>query len=182
MTEKLNYNFLLNLDVPVIYIHYEPDVPHTPDYNQDHVAQHCRHPRRKGPARREKDRLRAMKHQARIQPQDVIENTNEAVSAELILPFNGKLLPVRENDETTVTAAPAVTPTAACGPPHPYAPSKPGQTSAKFATKKKVDVDQAKKKLFVAPKMPSQEPSTDLTSEKRDYAKKEEELWSRLFK
>ena len=119
-----------------------------------------------------------MKHQVRIH-QYVIDNTNEA---EVILPFNGKLLPVRDNDERTVAAAPAVSPPAACGPPHPYASSKPGQASANFATKTKLDVDQTKKKLFVAPQMPNQEPSTTSTSEKRDYAKKEEELWSKLFK
>ena len=111
-------------------------------------TQTCRHHRRNGPARREKDRQRTIKHQARIQPdQDDIGKKNEAVSAEVILPFNG-------NANSGTAAAPGVTPPAAHGPPHPHAPSKTGQASANFATKKKVDVDHAKKKLFVAHQTP----------------------------
>ena len=119
-----------------------------------------------------------MRHQARIQPdKDVIDKKNEAVSAEVILPFNGKLLPVCDNANSDTAAAPAATPPAACGPPPPCAPSKPGQASANFDTKKKADVDQAKKKLFVAHQMPNQESATTSTG----YARKEEELWSKLF-
>ena len=160
-------------------LHFEQDVPLVQDHDQDYVGQPCRHHhRRKGPARREKDRLRAIKHQAQFQPdQDVIDKKNEAVSAELILPFDGKLLPIRDNANSVTAAAPAVTPAAACGPPPPCAPSKPGQASANFETKKKADVDQAKKKLFVALQMPNQESPTTSTG----YARKEEELWSKLF-
>ena len=35
-------------------LHFEPDVPPSPDHDQDYVGQPCRHPRRKGQARREK--------------------------------------------------------------------------------------------------------------------------------
>ena len=159
-------------------LHFEPYVPLVQDHDHDYVGQPCRHHRRKGPARREKDRLRAVKHQARIRPdKDIFDKKNEAVSAEVILPFNGKLLPVRDNANSDTAAAPAVTPPAACGPPPPCAPSKPGHSSANFDTKKKADVDQAKKKLFVAQQMPNQESATTSTG----YARKEEELWSKLF-
>ena len=118
-------------------LQFEPDVPLIPDQDQDYVGQPCRHHHRKGPARREKDRLRAVKHQAWIRPdKDGIDKKNKAVSAEVILPFNGKLLPVRDNANSETAAAPAVTPPAACGPPPPCAPSKPGQASANFDTKK----------------------------------------------
>ena len=160
-------------------LHFEPDVHLVQDHDQDYVGQPCRHHRRKGPARREKDRLRAKKHQAQIQPQDVIDHRNEAVSAEVILPFHGKLLPVHDNVvSTVVAAAPAVTPPASCGPPPQCAPSKQGQqASHNFVTKKKVDADQAKKKLFVARQMPYRESPKPSTG----YARKEEELWSKLF-
>ena len=95
--------------------HYDQD-------QEEQPSQHCRHRRRKGPARKEKDRIRARNHQqARIiQPaalESLNSDQNKAASADIILPFDGKLLLIKENDSNQATDPVATTPTFSTAPP-----------------------------------------------------------------
>ena len=109
--------------------------------------------RRKGPTRRARDRVRAEEHQARTL----------AAAPAVILPFAGKILPVQpklvpQEDFNSAasagnpSAAAAVTPPAA-GLPPAVRPGKPSSTPNQNH-RRTVDINIAKKQLFVPPPEP----------------------------
>ena len=141
--------------------------------------------RRKGPARRESDRVRAEQHRARFQPEGAAassfaEEQTGAVALKLpavILPITGKLLPVKPVTPPPSNAtAPAVT-------PPPRAPPSSGTTApiktAAAATPNSLDLNSARKHLFS--NAPSKQKPT-LAPARDAYKRKEDELWTRLFK
>ena len=87
------------------------DVHAVPPRHPQHDPHHDQHlprrrPRHKGPARREKDRARAVKHQA------FLKSKKTAESADILLPFRGKILPLANEIATQETASVEQTPLA----------------------------------------------------------------------
>ena len=83
-----------------------------PQHDLHHEQLLPRRPRRrhKGPARREKDRARAEQHQACLK-------SKSAESADILLPFQGKILPLENDEEMKSTVS--VNPTSSATPPTP---------------------------------------------------------------
>ena len=180
--------------------HCDPYIPHhhhppQQELHQPHLQAFLpvrRRRRRKGPARRTRDRARAEEHQARM-----------TAAPAVILPFTGKLLPVqipkasqrkldtREEVNAAasagnpsvpvpVAAAAAVTPPPpAAEPPSAVRPGKPSST-ANQSLRRNVEVDIAKKQLF-APPPATKPPIAQLSSGKKTYKMKEEDIWTKLF-
>ena len=180
---------ILQQDSDHVQTETQPD-----DLTQEHAGwqQQRRRRRYRGPAQRARNRARAAAHQASYQ------QSSAAVPA-VVLPFTGKLLPVKKTMEKVTE--PVTTP----------AQSRPLDVSARpnKATNNAVlesgtrNVDSAKKALFPPCQTPAQEsayPSnsrTFLPSTKSPLTKlspshppsipattykiKEDELWSRLF-
>ena len=116
-----------------------------------------------------------MHNRQKLHPQN-----NEAVTA-VILPFTGKLLPVKNVEippvlATTPQAAPAVSLTPEAAPPQVSAAVKPTKSSSESL--KNIDFNVVKKQLFqAAPRR--QEPLS--APPKKTYQMKEEDLWTKLF-
>ena len=158
--------------------------------------------KKKSPAKLAKDRARAAEHQARIKPEVAATSTSssaEETSLDIILPITGKLIPLKSiSSPTEAVAASASPPTAATGtlrtaasaatppqraPPPPRS-TPPTKKAAASTPKRYLDVSCAKKHLFPAvPSNPSKKPSPPpLPPSRQAYKRKEDELWSRLFK
>ena len=158
--------------------------------------QQPKQPRRKGPARRERDRARAAKHQAFHKPE---ESVSDEVIADVILPFTGKMLPITATQETPMPKQPlpstTKTPTPDAAPASRPAPSSPASrtipaspapgaapTKSTFTPARYVDmnVNNVKKMLFPrsdVPHLPS-----PAQSGKPKFQRREEQLWTKLFK
>ena len=175
--------------------------PPSPPSHADHQhEQH--HPRRrhKGPAQRERDRLRAEAHRSRQ------KITTAAPAVDVILPFAGKIVPMKVPNQqpvvegnlpaaaapaaTSVAGASSVTPVAAVSavtPPatvHPAAVRPTKSVSTPTLTIKNIDVDLAKKQLFPPPPRqvpPSSQQLQPAANKKKCYKKKEDDLWTKLF-
>ena len=176
---ELQLNFKLGHPSQSHCDQYVPQHHHLHDQQEGYQP---RRRRRKGPARRERDRLRAAEHHARTTqtPQDVF------------LPFNGRILATKPRISSSnhksqfddITAAPAVKATAATAvtpstfrPPLPVVqPGKPCSTSRHV----NIEVNTAKKKLFVLP-LPRGTSPKSAHSGKKTYKMKEDDLWTKLF-
>ena len=158
--------------------HPPPQPPFCPHHEAHGLEpeQPRRRRRNKGPARRKRDQLRAEMHNR----QKLHHRNNEAVTA-VILPFSGKLLPVKNVEippvpATTPQAAPAVSLTPEAAPPQVSAAVKPTKSSSESS--KNIDFNVVKKQLFqAAPRR--QEPLS--APPKKTYQMKEEDLWTKLF-
>ena len=171
---------ILQQDSDHVQTETQPD-----DLTQEHAGwqQQRRRRRYRGPAQRARNRARAAAHQASYQ------QSSAAVPA-VVLPFTGKLLPVKKTMEKVTE--PVTTP----------AQSRPLDVSARpnKATNNAVlesgtrNVDSAKKALFPPCQTPAQEflpstksphtklpPSHPPSNPATTYKMKEDELWSRLF-
>ena len=162
---------------------YQDTLPHhiiPPDHEQHPIRQRKR---RKGPARRESDRARAAQHRARFQPDTTAvsscgkEQAGALKLPSVLLPITGKLLPVKP-----VTPPPSNATAPAATPP-PRAPPSSGTTApiktAAAATPNSLDLNSARKHLFS--NAPSKQKPT-LAPARDAYKRKEDELWTRLFK
>ena len=178
-----------------------PADPHLPTHgppahHPEPVPQQPKQPRRRGPARRERDRARAAKHQASHNPK---ESASDEVMADIILPFIGKMLPITAvppvskspppSPSTTKTsttdaapasrptpAAPASRPTPASPAPGP-APTKSTSTPARYID---MHVNNVKKMLF--PSSDVMQSPSPAPSGKPKFQRREEQLWTKLFK
>ena len=151
--------------------------------------------RRKGPGRRLRDEERAGKYH--IQRQSKLAADSAPVSAAkpaVILPFTGKLLQIKKCDGETIDSVDSLfnyTPPASVPPTNAKTPSKSSTPAVKY-----FDVNLARKQLFDVTKQkpppetstkpipgnsPSQPPPPKPDGP-QTYKKKEEELWTRLFK
>ena len=185
--------------------HPQHDYPQHPQLPPQKVRHHRR--RRKGPAQRERDRLRAEEHHSR-------QNCRTAASA-VILPFSGKILPFNDPkhghvDEVRVPAAAPVAASHTVAAPvaasqTAAAPDPPSQTAAakvapaspqpgpgtanlaavrptkpllSSAVNKYVDVNLAKKQLFPPCQVPL---ASSQQAARKCYQMKEEDLWTKLF-
>jgi hypothetical protein len=164
-----------------------------------HYPQH-RHRRHRGPARREKDRIRATKHQAAVAA--LVSGPVE--SAGLILPFTGNIIPLNKQEESPAPvsaasaetspitsssgtaspsiAAPAATTSGAASAfpslPRPHKPQTP------LVQRQYEDFNLVKKRLFDVPPAhpPRQEgPLSSTVSQKKTFKMKEDDLWVKLF-
>ena len=191
-TADLQLGFKLGLPSD---LHVVPPAPPDPDPqpNQhqrkevdDQHIQNCGYQqqrRRKGPARRAKDRVRAAQHQACLQ-------SKSAAPADIILPFNGKVIPIISSS-TPASVSVASTPPAA-------KPSDTSSTPTKIspsATRMYVGVNTAKKQLFGAHSSatdpvastastlttPSTATDPEASTSRRGFERREEQLWTKLF-
>ena len=148
-------------------------------------------PRRRGPGRRERDRSRAAKHQASHNHK---ESVSDEVVSDVILPFSGKILPITAALEPPVSKPPlpslspasTKTPTTAAAPasrPTPAspapgaAPTKPSSTPARYID---MNVNNVKKMLF--PSSDALQLPRPAPSGKPTFQRREEQLWTKLFK
>ena len=171
--------------------HPQHDYPQHPQLPQQKVRHHRR--RRKGPAQRERDRLRAEKHHSR-------QNFSKTAASAVILPFSGKILPINDPNHGLVDKAefPAAAPvdssqiaaaTVATSDPASPQPGtahiaavRPTKPVLSVAASKYVDADLAKKQLF--PPLSLQVPLASVqhqADKKKGYKMKEEDLWTKLF-
>ena len=175
--------------------HLLPDPVHPLHLTPDEANNVQSRKRKKGPARREKDRARAARHQARFQPEAAAVSTlsEEQQSPPVILPITGKLIQLKSTSVTAPAPAqpPAVLPSAAvpaATPPHGASPSTPATPHTKTAAMppmRYVDVNCVKRHLFSSvPQNPDQKspPHQTPTTSTKSYKRKEDELWTRLFK
>ena len=170
-------------------------------YQQPYQHQQPPRRRRKGQARRDRDRLRAQLHQAGLHPHPQAAATD---APEVILPFTGKLLPVGEKPHPTnhipstpAAASAVVSPATAAtsvvnSPAASSAVSPPVSVAVAPAAARPVklqgtprtsqsNVNLAKKDLFpILQDQPSQ--ASPAFTIKKDFQKKEDELWTKLFK
>ena len=168
--------------------HQPPDPPVS-----DHGPWHHYHRRRKGPARQRKDQARARKHQAGLQPKI------SADSADILLPFHGRILPFNQDDETATvpgassptsssassrkssTVPPVTTPTGAGSAPHSI--SKPMKPKTPVISSRYVDYNVVKKNLF-SPKLahvPPRLQDPPSAQAKKNCKMREENLWKKIF-
>ena len=170
-----------------------PEHSHQPAHQPHH---HCGPRRRhKGPAQRERDRLRAEVHHS--------SHKRTTAAPAVILPFAGKILPVKAPNQQAVTevklpaaAAPAAafvagdpsaTPVLAASavtPPVAEYPAAVRPTKSVSTPTLNIDVNLAKKQLFPPP--PRQVPPSTLQlqaaeNKKKCYQMKEDDLWTKLF-
>ena len=168
------------------------DYPQHPQFPQQKVRHHRR--RRKGPAQRERDRLRAEEHHSR-------QNFSKTAASAVILPFLGKMLPINDPNHADKAEFPAAAPVdssqiaaatvATSDPASPQPgtahiaavrPTKPVLSAA--AASKYVDADLAKKQLFPHPLPSCQVPLASVQQQavkRKGYKMKEEDLWTKLF-
>ena len=188
----LNLNFRLGHPSD---LHCAPTHNVPPPYQDQDQAAPVLKKRRKSAARRERDRARAQAFQAGR------EAGSETEQPSLILPFSGKMLPIKKFPNTESTAAPAddapqvaaapvvttqeaasqeIVPTAAT--PSDAAPP-PAVLTRRILThstqKNYIDVNVAKKQLFTTP---VKAPPSSQKNEKKSYKMKEEDLWTKLFR
>ena len=181
-TADLQLSFKLGLPSD---LHVVPLVPPDPDpqlnqHQQEDAEQPFQQPgrqqqrRRKGPARRAKNRARAAHHQACLQAQS-------AAPADLILPFNGKVIPFLSTDKGSTPASVTVAAT-----PPPSKSSNRLSTPTKIstsATRMYIGVNSAKKQLFCDEPTATDPVATfsGTSTAKRGFERKEEQLWTKLF-
>ena len=176
-----------------------PQHYHTLPHHDLHQEQHPPRPHRrhKGPARREKDRVRAEKHQAGI------KSKKSAESADIFLPFSGRILPFNQ-DQTKATSS--VAPPSSTSSPAPTRPTSAasartpnGAESAQYQTSvtkpkkpttsspKYIDYNLVRKNLFpLQPPPPTHEPPGQEDPRSRpdaskEFQRKEDNLWARIF-
>ena len=177
-----------------------PTDPHLLPEHADHVHLIPEDPtkvqsrkRKKGPARREKDRARAASHQTRFQSEAAAVSSlpEEQPSPPVILPITGKLMPLKSSFNSAVTAPvsaqpPPVPPTPAapaetpppCAPP----PATPKTKTAAMPPKRYFDVNCVKRHLFSSvPLNPNQKSAPQKTQTPKSYKRKEDDLWTKLF-
>ena len=180
--------------VPPQHYNHQQQPPH--DLHHEQQFPHRR--RRKGAARREKDRARAEKYQAGLNPE------KSAESADILLPIRGRILPLAAHDdqvEATVPVAPTPTPfppsaptrassaASACTPNG--AEAAPNQTSAKpkksflISSPKYIDYNLVRNNLFPLqepPNAPLPQVHEDPQSvSSKEFQRKEDVLWARIF-
>ena len=119
--------------------------------------------------------------------------SEEHQSPPVILPITGKLIQLKSTSATAPVSAqpPPVRPTAAApaatpppGAP-PSTPATPQTKNAAMPPKRYVDVNCVKRHLFSSvPQNPDQKspPHQTPTTSTKSYKRKEDELWTRLFK
>ena len=166
-----------------------------PQHDLHHDQQLPRRPHRhKGPARREKDRARAENHQA------FLKSKKSAESADILLPFRGRILPLANDDpikETAsvaqpqssstreMSAASALTPNGA--EPAPYHQTLVSRPKKPSSSPKYIDYNEVRKNLFPSPppppnqEPPSQEDPRSVPVTSKEFHKKEDDLWARIF-
>ena len=175
--------------------HLLPDPVHPLHLPSDEANYVQSRKRKNGPARREKDRARAASHQARFQPEAaaVSSQSEQQQPTPVILPITGKLTQLKSTSVTAPVSAqpPLVRPTAAAPaatpPPGvpPCPPTTPHTKKAAMPPKRYVDVKCVKRHLFSSiPQNPDQKspPHQTPTPSTKSYKRKEDELWTRLFK
>ena len=167
-----------------------PSDPHLP--HEQHPSPHTQHPagpkqrRRKGPARREKDRARAAAYQARLLSRTTAatschkdqDHSEAAAASPIILPFKGKILPVKSSASAAPHSAVMTPSGSSLSAASTAAPVKAGQSSA--VTIFNLNVNSVKKHLFVADE-DSRPPPPATDDQAPNYQKKEARLWSKLF-
>ena len=180
-------------------VHVNPHPQHNPQPPQGDLHQELPRPRRhKGPARREKDRVRAEKHQASLKSKKTAE------SADILLPFHGRILPLIDDQtpvSTSVTAS--VAPSPSLSPPPSTRESsaasaltptgaetapvaKPKKPSISISSPKYIDYNLVRKNLFPlqpppTQDTPGQEDPRSAPERSKEFQKKEDDLWSRIF-
>ena len=165
-----------------------------PQHGLHHEQLLPRRPRRrhKGPARREKDRARAEQHQACLK-------SKSAESAEILLLFKGRILPLKNYEEmkSTVSVNHASSPTTparggSTDPawiPNRAAASAPHQTPITQAKKtslspKYIDYNLVRKKLFplqTPHDPPAHEDPQSVPETSKEFQRREDNLWARIF-
>ena len=162
--------------------------PHEPPSHQHHPQPHghqhghqAHRPRRKGPARQKRDKIRAE-----------IYNVRQKTEAAVKLPFSGKLLPLNDgiSSQHLVDAPPEtipqpqssrtvlVTPKAAKAP-SVNAAAKPSKSDE---SPRYVDCNVAKKQLFPASSRSQVPRPPHSAGSKKSFQRKEDDLWTKLFK
>ena len=170
--------------------HLSPDQfvlhPHHHGPQQEQDLPTFRRP--KCPSRRKRDRNRAAKHQAQVCTGTAAAGgfKQAAAATAVKLPFQGKILPIKleENSGPVAPVAAPAKPTSATKSPDSSFPTNtplaPPIKAPNPAGPPKIDVDSVKKSLFPAGLPHGRPPSS--SSATRDYKQKEKELWSKLFK
>ena len=174
-------------------IHYQPGGVHVNHQQQSQEYHEHFHEnpqkqkwRRKGPARREKDRARAAAYQARYQPKaaaPVGAKLYAAAPAVIKLPFDGNILPIKKNPDSSVESSTNVSPQASSSSAE--AASAPVKASQAFSNAALENIENVKQQLFVSTvQLPHSSPLSReiISSNIRGYQQKEEELWTKLFK
>ena len=155
---------------------------HDPAHHETRSQEQVRHHRRrgKGPNRRARDKIRAELYHARKQQQ----NQGNATTPDVVLPFHGKILPVKTS-VTNVSTSEAVSAssfgssTAVTPPsiPTSFSTARPRKsTSAPSAGYE--DVSLAKKDLFHSKDPP---PAQESPPSKKSFKSKEDDLWTKIF-
>ena len=167
---------------------------HSPQLAQHHQHQLHQGPRRRGAGRQTRNRERAAKFQAAkaaataasAKPNHTFPGHAVKASADVILPFSGRLLPVVSTAPSPSPAPTTSDVTAPVSTPSPAAPASraaPTQTYKSTSATPSTDIDMSankvKRDLFPSDK--PQIPQPNPAPSKPEFKRREEQLWTKLF-